>query len=629
MFKKTFATLLALLMLTSALASCAKQLPNDKKESSEETDPPVTVTPLDSETQPSEDTSALPDDSVLLAEGDIPYYTVIVPASASAEERDELAKLVLEFRQKYGVWFMMYKDNRTDIAEQNNPEILVGATNRPESVEAVGRIRESEYLISHNEESDRIAIVGGNWSATLEAFRYFTGQMVRAEDDRFTLQKGAEYLRLADFALAEVLLEGADIRDYQVVVPKDCDLLTYYAGLNLVDWFRAQMGITLPLVEDDMPTTDWEFLLGNTNRTEDDLTVTPDAKEYLLVEQDGKIVMQGDGIYVAAAVGAFVGGELSADGVARRVSVDVTEEPLSRAFTFPDTYENAILMIGDGMGYHHVTAALNQYTDMTFYADALPVIGSSTTRSQSVINGSAGYTDSAAAATALATGYKTINGYLGKDPNGTDRQNVRELAQKFGAQTAVVTTDVITGATPAGFLCHNISRNNTAALQNEIDELIENGLVDYCKGSVGDELTNHTREALITVSDTDAPFFVMVEEGYIDKYSHNNDMNNTLYTVKRFNDVIAYVIGFVFCHPETALIITADHETGGLTADASSSVGYKFTCGTHTNIDVPLYALGGGTASLHGKDTENIDIARFMAKAYGADIFGQTTPIES
>ena len=417
-----------------------------------------------------------------------------------------------------------------------------------------------------------------------------------------------------------------NLLDYRVVIPKNCDLLTYYAGQNLVDYLKTTLGVTLTLVTDASAETACEFLIGKTSRPASTVNLSLNASQYLLMQKGQKIILQGDGIYVCAAVGAFVSHYLpQKDANGTYPIKNLPTEASGKTYTFPTVYRNAILMIGDGMGYEHVNAALANGLD-SFVANELPVIGSSTTRSQSVLNGQADYTDSAAAATALACGYKTINGYLGKDAGGTDRQNVRELAQAFGAKTAIVTTDAITGATPAGFLCHNISRNNTSALQAEIDGLIANGSVDYCKGSVDDELTYHTRQALLTIADSSAPFFLMVEEGYIDKHSHNNDMNNTLYTVERFNDVIAYVIGFVFCHPDTALIITADHETGGITV-ANNSYGYQFTVGTHTNIDVPLYALGAGTEVLHGQDTENIDIARFIAKAFGAESFGQTAPV--
>ena len=199
-------------------------------------------------------------------------------------------------------------------------------------------------------------------------------------------------------------------------------------------------------------------------------------------------------------------------------------------------------------------------------------------------------------------------------------QNVRELADAYGAKTAVVTTDAITGATPSGFLCHNKNRNNTSQLQTEINRLIAEQKIEYCIGNAGDDLTVHTRKALNKIADSDAPFFIMVEGAHIDKQSHSNNYDGVVYMTKRFNDSIAYAIEFVMCHPDTALIITADHETGGLTYRSQE---YNFTTTTHTNADVPVYAFGAGVEPLHDTVTDNTEIAKFIAKAFGGENFGQ------
>ena len=114
-------------------------------------------------------------------------------------------------------------------------------------------------------------------------------------------------------------------------------------------------------------------------------------------------------------------------------------------------------MIGDGMGFNHIKMAKNGGMK-EFYAEQFPNKGEAVTRSMTVINGGDQWTDSAAAATALATGYKTINGKVGVDKNDNTLKNIRELADEKGAKTAVITTDVINGATPGGFLAHNAQR---------------------------------------------------------------------------------------------------------------------------------------------------------------------------
>ena len=115
----------------------------------------------------------------------------------------------------------------------------------------------------------------------------------------------------------------------------------------------------------------------------------------------------------------------------------------------------------------------------------------------------------------------------------------------------------------------------------------------------------------------------MVEEGHIDKNSHSNDTKAMIDCVKRFNDAIAYTIQFVFCHPDTALIISADHETGGLVADKSNPFKYRYTTGNHTNADVPVYAFGVGTEIFNNRRVDNTEIPKFLAKAFGDGKIGK------
>ena len=90
--------------------------------------------------------------------------------------------------------------------------------------------------------------------------------------------------------------------------------------------------------------------------------------------------------------------------------------------------------------------------------------------------------------------------------------------------------------------------------------------------------------------------------------------------VNRYNDAIAYVIEFVLMHPDTALIITADHETGGVRKLNDGR--FIFTRTNHTNTDVPLFALGYGTEALTKEVNNNVNIAKFIAGIFGESNFG-------
>ena len=113
---------------------------------------------------------------------------------------------------------------------------------------------------------------------------------------------------------------------------------------------------------------------------------------------------------------------------------------------------------------------------------------------------------------------------------------------------------------------------------------------------------------------------MMLEEAYIDKNSHKNKYPEMISAVKRYNDAIAYVIEFVIMHPDTALVITADHETGGVFKLSNGS--YTFTRTTHSNANVPIFTLGYGTEELTNGVCNNVNIAKFVARIFGESSFG-------
>lgn len=506
-------------------------------------------------------------------------------------------------------------------------EIVVGTTNRPQTIAAQESIREKDFIIAY--EGGRLVITGGNEEATMRAIDYFVENYFDKDAKKLTVPDNLRDVIEHDYPIDGISIAGVDIRQYQVVVPKGCDLYTYYAGVNLADFVKTNAGYALKVVTDDEPETEYEFLIGKTNRAASATAPAMSAGQYVLGAVDKKIVMQGDSYLVGAGVGVFLNDYVKPYGVSGVQDIKNLPTTLSaQTYTFATEAKSAILMIGDGMGHNSVNLALANGLD-EFVAQRLPYVGTAVTKSQSVIEGKANFTDSAAAATALATGYKTTNGYLGVSKVNKSVQNVRELADSVGAQTAVLTTDVITGATPGGFLCHHFSRSDTAILQKQVDQIIADKAIEYCKGSVGDKLIDETRVALQTISEGDNKFFIMIEEAHIDKNAHNIKADQVIHTVKRYNESIAYTVQFILCHPGTALVITADHETGGITPDPTSQYGYKWTSHTsatyteHTNKDVPIYAVGPETELFNNKATENIDIAKFIASVFGADKFGQ------
>lgn len=421
------------------------------------------------------------------------------------------------------------------------------------------------------------------------------------------------FLSIIILALVLFSCGNAEIDDFQIVIPENADLSTKYAAENLATML-SERASGVEIVTDSTREARFEILIGDTNREESKTESELSDGQYLIFAKNKKIVIKGYGIYVGAGVHALV------NEYDLKIS-DLPTEESPKNFVFPEKYDSVIFMIGDGMGENHIKMAERNGMP-TFIARSFIATGKSVTRSQSVINKEASFTDSAASGTAMATGYKTLNDYIGVDPNGNPLQNIRELAFSLGAKTAVVTTDKITGATPSAYMCHNISRENTEELQAEIDALISDGKIDYVAGSVDNNLTSEVKNALSTLSKDASSFFIMIEEGQIDKRSHNKDQAGAIEMVKRFNDAIAYATQFTLCHPDTLLIVTADHETGKLTDSKYNEYGYLFHGYNHTNVDVPFFMLGAGASAYDGQTLENIELAKICASAYTTEPFG-------
>ena len=119
-------------------------------------------------------------------------------------------------------------------------------------------------------------------------------------------------------------------------------------------------------------------------------------------------------------------------------------------------------------------------------------------------------------------------------------------------------------------------------------------------------------------------FFLMYEEAHIDKHCDDNDLEKAFLALIRFNQAIARFMEYAFYNPDTMVIITADHETGGLAPSAFDGKLY-FATTEHTSAQVPVFAWGYGTEVFNGVTIENIQIAHFISSAMGDSTFGDRT----
>ncbi|MBO7150744.1 MAG: alkaline phosphatase, partial [Clostridia bacterium] len=384
-------------------------------------------------------------------------------------------------------------------------------------------------------------------------------------------------------------------------------------------------GHTLAIVDDENASAARQIIVGETScELSEELDEVLEGVEFSMLAKDGSVALEANYFAIAAAAYYFVDTYVKGEDVEIEDGT-VVREPITKEA------KNFILLIGDGMGVNQ-TLLFNYLPDTTDYSDGekafygymLPYQGFSRTNSFS------GITDSAAGGTALSTGYKTLNGYVGLDKDGREIKSLTELAAELGKATAVMSTESDTGATPASFSAHADSRNNNKEILDDQTALTERlGTIIECRGYTQyaarylKSNENRIVQTLDTLNQDNDGFFVMYEEAHIDKHSHNNDMESTFLALLSFNQAIARFMEFAFYNPETMVIITADHETGMLLENGDGTLSYNSE--DHSSADVPVFAWGEGTAHFDGQTLENIEIAHFFAAQMGVNDFGDQT----
>lgn len=317
--------------------------------------------------------------------------------------------------------------------------------------------------------------------------------------------------------------------------------------------------------------------------------------------------------------------------------------------------KNVILMIGDGMSLMHMYSAWTANRGKLNLDNSQAVGLSKTYCADKLI------TDSGAGGTALATGYKTNYHYVGVDPDGKPLKSLSTLAGEKSMGTGIVVTCRLWDATPADFCCHNIDRDaeseivtdyvncgvdfvfgggsklfeNRADGRNLFNELktkgyqtprswdelakINDGKVFCITDTVdtpvpaerGDLLARASMKAIDMLSKNDNGFFLMIEGSQLDDYGHFNDLDMLMQEVHDFDRTIGNVFEWAAQDGETLVVVTADHETGGLTlVDGDLKEGRvvgKFSTGGHSGVMVPVYTFGPGYENFTGI-FENTDV---------------------
>jgi alkaline phosphatase len=388
-----------------------------------------------------------------------------------------------------------------------------------------------------------------------------------------------------------------------------------------------------------------------------------------------------------------------------------------------ESAKNAILLIGDGMGFPQLTLAriekadenLSEYATVELFMDGMEQTGYVRTFSANSF-----VTDSAPAATAIATGSKTNNGVIGQDANaiqgkrdGKNLNTILEMAEKAGLSTGLITTTRITHATPAAFYAHVDNRDNESEIADQLAksnvEVILGGGLQYFvgkndtdptgkKGKRNDDrnlladfnsqgyafvhnetafqnvdinktkkllglfesshlqyelerqsspekepsLAEMTKKAMAILWKNPKGFFLMVEGGRIDHAGHERNLSKIVADTLAFDEAVKAALDFAAQNNDTLVIVTADHECGGLVLQPDNLEVYEsgvidpiFTSGTtrtdgprydfitemdeatHTAVDVPIMATGPGAEKVSQGKLENTQIFEIMKGALG------------
>ena len=363
---------------------------------------------------------------------------------------------------------------------------------------------------------------------------------------------------------------------------------------------------------------------------------------------------------------------------------------------------NVIYLIGDGMGFGAVSSLLLSVDEETGFEMA-PVIGLNETCSANNY-----VTDSPAGGTALATGTRTCNGFLGVGPDSVQLESLLKKAQKMGKKTGIVVNTTLTEATPGAFYAGVTSRKESYKIAEQFTEsgvdvaigaglsafinrpdsvdmtevLIEKGYdvyldwrhvlntqsdkfvgilemsdvhrrnkqrnttasaaegqevclaarlaaeeenVDTTRFSEPTEYLHKACTKALSVLEKNAPkgFFLMVESAIIDGYGHNNDSEGMIEEMQEFDKTLKALVAYVKEHPNTLLVVTADHETGGTNVAYQShavnepeGLHLSFSTKGHSGTVVPIFAYGAGAEKFAGifKNKEIPDVIEGLMK---------------
>ena len=343
--------------------------------------------------------------------------------------------------------------------------------------------------------------------------------------------------------------------------------------------------------------------------------------------------------------------------------------------------KNVILLVADGMSDSVLTASkyYNDIQDGTLGNDNL-AMDSIRTGYVKTCWANGPITDSAPAATALSSGYKTNPGVIGMDTSNKPKATVLEAAELNGLATGIVSTCETMHATPGGFSAHAESRSNYNAIMKQevyqdMEVVLGGGKTFFGatggekrkdnKDLVGDikslgydyvttkadmkasksnklwglfadtamaydfdrqaldnkeepRLRDMTEKAVDVLDNNEKGFFLMVEGSKIDWAAHANDPAGTIGDIMAFDQAVEYSVNYAKENQDTIVIVTTDHANSGF------SIGNEDTTSGYDNLtfedsinQLKGYSLSAEKFNELIKDKSNEEIAGMITKYYG------------
>lgn len=353
------------------------------------------------------------------------------------------------------------------------------------------------------------------------------------------------------------------------------------------------------------------------------------------------------------------------------VALPATTRPVASPLAPPPDgpARGVVLFIGDGMGLAHLAAARAALVgpDGRLAIERLPVTGLVATHPAAGL-----VTKSDAAATALASGHKTVNGRVGADASGKPLRSIVEVTRDQGFATGLVTTTEIVDATPAAFGAHNANRGASEEIAAQLiaahidvlmgagapwflptaangrrrdgrDLMAEARAGGWSVARSAEELAAAQGERLLGLFDFDLAaiaadrptlaemtaktlgvlarrprFFAMVEQEGIDTRSHANTIASMIAAIAALDQAVAATTELAGRDGGILVLVTADHETGGLSFfDAGPGrMEASWAARQHSGVPVPIFAYGPGAGRFTGLH-DNTEIPRLIAAALG------------